>query len=198
MAWVRPASDTLASLEAAGFDAKAWGWPVHAALFDSILERSLSLRGGNLAKGDAKKLVKQGDSVLAAPVAQAIQRAPLAVAAASQLEQDLNQGHCGKLPARYLAPMQLVQRATDASMAEALLAFQPSVLVAGNGHVRKDYGVPQVLLALAPQLKVISVGFEEWDGDPALLLESRIGRYDFVWISDSLERADPCEHLQLK
>lgn len=197
-AWVRPLGDTRSSLEAVGFDANAWGWPLYEPLFGSILGHSLSLRGGNLAKGDSKKLVKQGDTALSATVAQAIKRAPLSATATSQLEQDLIQGHCGKLPARYLAPMQLVQRATDASMAEALLAFQPSVLVAGNGHVRKDYGVPQVLLALAPQLKVMSVGFEERGSDPALLLESRSGRYDFIWITDSVERDDPCEHLQLK
>mgnify|MGYP006201562501 CR=1 FL=1 len=37
----------------------------------------------------------------------------------------------------------------------------PAVLLAGNGHVRLDYGVGQLFAALRPQARVLSVGFLE-------------------------------------
>jgi len=53
------------------------------------------------------------------------------------LEQDLIEGHCGKLPPAYLKPMMLVQRLTDISMARVLLERSSGILLAGNGHIRK-------------------------------------------------------------
>ena len=94
--------------------------------------------------------------------------------------------------------MRLVQRATDVSMAETLLSHRPAVLVAGNGHVRKDYGVPQVLASLDPALKMASVGFYEDGANRKELVQSLAGRYDYVWLTDRAERSDPCEGFQLK
>ncbi len=144
----------LADLQAAGFDPQAWSWPLHAPLFDAIRSAGLPLVGGNLPKGFSKQLFSQGASALSAPLGQTYRNATLSEAASQQLDQDLIDGHCGKLPERYIEPMRLVQRATDVSMAQALLDRVPSLLVAGNGHVRKDYGVPQVLSATTTALLV--------------------------------------------
>lgn len=185
-------------LEAAGFDAKGWAWPMHQPLFESLRAQGLSLVGGNLAKGFSKQLMTKGEAALPAPLASAYRASPLSTEAAQRLNQDLIDGHCGQLPERYLAPMSLVQRATDASMADALLSHRPAVLVAGNGHVRKDYGVPQVLRALAPTLKIVSVGFYEDGADRQELVQSLAGRYDYLWLTDRAGRADPCEGFKLK
>ncbi|MBM3365117.1 MAG: ChaN family lipoprotein [Betaproteobacteria bacterium] len=188
----------LADLEAAGFDAKGWQWPLHSPLFDAVSGAKLPLIGGNLPKGFSKQLFWQGESALPTAMARAYKTASLSADASRQLDQDLINGHCGKLPEKYLQPMRLVQRATDLSMAQALLDHVPSVLVAGNGHVRKDYGVPQVLGAIAPALKITAVGFYEADSPREELVKSLAGRYDIVWLSKPAERADPCENFKIK
>lgn len=185
-------------LEAAGFDGKGWGWPLHEPLFDGIRALGLPLVGGNLPKGFSKQLMSKGQSALPAPLADAYAQAPLSADAQGRLDGDLVDGHCGKLPDKYVAPMRLIQRATDLSMAKALLAHRPSVLVAGNGHVRKDYGVPQVISALAPSAKTAAIGFFEKGTDRQELVQSLAGRYDYVWLTERAERSDPCENFKIK
>ncbi len=193
-------SSVLADLESAGFSADGWGWPLHQSLFDGIRAVGLPVVGGNLPAGFSKQLMAGGEDALPPPLNAAYRQAALSAAALRALDADLVSGHCGKLPDRYLAPMRLVQRATDISMAHALLDNRPSVLVAGNGHVRKDYGVPQVIHALAPALRVSAVGFYEKDGDrdSRELIQSLAGRYDYVWLTDGAERSDPCENFKLQ
>jgi uncharacterized iron-regulated protein len=195
---VKRAGALLSDLEAAGFDAKGWQWPLHSPLFDAVLAANMPLIGGNLPKGFSRQLFEQGESALPAPMARAYQTASLSPEASRHLDQDLIDGHCGKLPDKYLQPMRLVQRATDLSMAQALLDHAPSVLLAGNGHVRKDYGVPQALAALTPALKLAAVGFYEADTPREELVKSLRGRYDIVWISEPAERSDPCENFKIK
>ncbi len=185
-------------LEAAGFNRSGWGWPLHQPLFESVLGGGYALIGGNLPAGFSKELMTQGQGAMALPMARSYEQSSLPDPARAQLEQDLVDGHCGKLPEKYLAPMKLVQRATDISMATALLAHRPAVLIAGNGHVRRDYGVPQVLSALDPSLKIRSIGFYESGTDRKELIKSLAGRYDFVWLTDKVERGDPCEDFNLK
>lgn len=192
------ADATLPALEAAGFDKASWGWPLYAPLFDAIRYAGLPLVGGNLAKGVSKDIVKNRRQAFTSVVAGIFDAAPLSDTARQKLDQDLIDGHCGQLPQRYLEPMQLAQRATDISMAMALKDNKPAVLVAGNGHVRKDYGVPQVLAAVAPALKVTSVGFYERTAPSAEMLPALAGRYDYVWFTDAVERPDPCENFKLK
>jgi uncharacterized iron-regulated protein len=195
---VTSTGQTSSDLETAGFNRDGWGWPLHQPLFESVLGRGYALIGGNLPAGFSKELVAQGQAAMALSMAKSYERSPLSDPARAQLEQDLVDGHCGKLPEKYLAPMKLVQRATDISMATALLAHRPAVLVAGNGHVRRDYGVPQVLSALEPSLKISSIGFYENGTDRAELIKSLAGRYDFVWLTDKAQRSDPCEDFKLK
>lgn len=195
---VRFRGATDADLEAAGFNRKGWGWPLHAPLFEAIRAAELRLVGGNLPAGMSKELFARGEAALPLTVAALVKDASLNPQATRQLRQDLVDGHCGKLPEKYLAPMQLVQRATDTSMADVLMASRPSVLIAGNGHVRRDYGVPQVVAAVAPQLSVVSIGFVERGNAAQELIKSEAGRYDVLWLTDKTERADPCENFRLR
>lgn len=195
---VTPTGKTGRDLEVAGFSRNGWGWPLHQPLFEAVLGRGYALIGGNLPAGFSKELMTQGSAAMALPMARSYEQAVLPDPARVQLEQDLRDGHCGKLPEKYLTPMKLVQRATDISMATALLAHRPAILVAGNGHVRRDYGVPQVLSALEPSLKISSVGFYENGTDREELIKSLAGRYDFVWLTDKAQRSDPCADFKLQ
>ena len=192
------ASDTRADLVAAGFDPAGWDWPAHEKLYDQIRASGTPLVGGNLPKDQARQIFMQGVTALPDRMAKTYEKSRLDAAAEKILDRDLIDGHCGKLPDRYLLRMRFAQRMTDIALAHTLLDHKPAVLVAGNGHVRKDYGVPQVIGAVAPELRQISIGFVERSGDSRELIQSLAGQYDFLWLTERAERKDPCENFNLK
>lgn len=191
-------SDTRTDLVAAGFDPAGWEWPAHEKLYEQIRASGMPLVGGNLPKDEARQIFMQGVTALPKRMGQTYEKSRLDGTAEKILDHDLIEGHCGKLPDRYLLRMRFAQRITDIALTHALLDHKPSVLVAGNGHVRKDYGVPQVIAAVAPELRLVSVGFLERSGDFPELLHSLAGQYDFVWLTERAERKDPCENFNLK
>jgi uncharacterized iron-regulated protein len=187
--------DMLTDLARAGFSAQSWQWPLHQPLFAAIRQAGLPLSGGNLAPEQARAIARQGASALPAPLADILQQAPLPPAAAATLDQDLLDGHCGQLPPQYLPAMQLAQRARDAAMFTALRdgGSGMAVLVAGNNHVRRDYGLPVLFQTLLPARHVRVVGFVE--DNPAVLAQRDAlqRQYDYVWITPAQDRPDPCQ-----
>jgi uncharacterized iron-regulated protein len=93
----------------------------------------------------------------------------------------------------------LAQRARDAALALAIEgAPGATLLIAGNGHVRRDLGVP---LYLPSGSSVLSVGFLETrpaESDPRAYAEGAGGMatYDYVWFTAPQARTDPCEALK--
>ncbi|MEO8299284.1 MAG: ChaN family lipoprotein [Burkholderiales bacterium] len=183
--------DLLASLSAAGFEPQAWGWPLHRPLFAALAERGLPLSGGNLPRDDARRIAREGQAALPPDIAALLQAAgPLPPVARAALDADLVQGHCGHLSAGpRLDGLRWAQRARDASMALALQASggAPAVLLAGNGHVRQDYGVAPLLAARQPGARIVSVGFTE-PGDA-----SDNAPFTYLWVTPAVSRDDPCK-----
>lgn len=190
---VRFSGSTLQSLEQAGFSSKAWPWKLYQPLFDAIRVSGLPLYGSNLDRSVSKAIFLGGP--IPAAMESDYQKSMLATAARISLENDLIDGHCGKLPTQYLEPMFRVQRLTDISMAQVMMRHSPAILFAGNGHIRNDYGVPQVLRSLDPSKKRVSIGFIEEDRRESIALAELAKLYDFVWITASIKRADPCATL---
>lgn len=189
---VRFGPDLLASLQAAGFEPRGWDWPIHEPLFAAVQRTGAPLAGGNLPRDTVRRIAREGAAALPADVAALIAAAPLPPAAEAALDSDLVQGHCGQLPAARVPAMRTAQRSRDAAMALALQAApaKPAVLLAGNGHVRTDYGVPQLLAAAQPGRRHVAVGFGEagdaWAQAP----------YTYLWITGRAEREDPCKAMQ--
>lgn len=191
--------DLLTALEAAGFDAKNWRWPLHAPLFATARQLSLALYGGNITRTQARAVVQQGGAALPQDIAQALQEAPLSESAQSNLHQDLLDNHCGQIPQSLVPGLTLAQRARDAAMALAITraaqtaqSGQPVILFAGNGHVRRDYGVPVLLEKLSPARKTLAIAWLETgkpDNPPLDVLKTR---FDIVWYTAPAERQDPC------
>ena len=106
--------------------------------------------------------------------------------------------HCNKLPRRAAGGMVEAQRLRDARFAAAVRRAlsrgggAQAVLITGNGHARTDRGVPAYLRLVAPEISVLSVGMIEIDpaADPADI--ARGLPFDYIWLSDPAERADPC------
>lgn len=183
----------LDGLNQAGFDSAGWQWPTHAPLFEGLARAGIPATGGNIGRDLARRLVREGLPALPPPLAAALSRAPLDADAQAALDADLVDSHCGQLPANRVAGMRLAQRARDAAMATTLLAVpgKPAVLLAGNGHLRSDYGVPALLTELRPGARILSVGFIEEDHpDTADRL------YTHVWRTPPAPRGDPCAVLK--
>jgi uncharacterized iron-regulated protein len=123
--------------------------------------------------------------------------APVPAELRAALAEDVVAGHCGHLHERVVPMMVDVQMTRDANMARALESAAEeggdgAVLIAGAGHVRRDWAVPWWLALRAPGAAVRSLAFV--DVPPALRdpgVETQ--RYDFVWYTALEDHEDPCE-----
>lgn len=186
----------LASLEAAGFDAKGWRWPLHEPLFAAIARAGLRLTGGNAPRDLARRVAREGEAAQP-PELRAVLPA-LGAPAREALDADLVRGHCGQLAGTRLDAMRAAQRVRDASMWLAMRdarsrGARPVVLVAGNGHVRRDYGMAQLIAAAEPTARVLSVAFVE----PGDVAELTLQQVHCAWVTAAVDRPDPCAGFTL-
>jgi uncharacterized iron-regulated protein len=191
---VHATHELLSGLEQAGFDAKAWAWPLHQSLFEPILQAGIPLMGGNITRDMARKVVREGEQTLPVHLQTLISQAPLIEQAGNRLDGDLIDSHCGMMNTSMLPGLRLAQRARDAAMFDALRSAsnRPAVLVAGNGHVRQDYGVPSMIRRWLPEARYLSIGFIEDRQGVAPDIQQYAEQYDYLWMTDATEREDPC------
>jgi uncharacterized iron-regulated protein len=151
----------------------------------------VSVSGGDLAREQVRRIGRDGDAAVPPELAALLSVAPLNADQQNALDADLLENHCGQLPEARVPAMRRAQRVRDASLWAALREAQgkPRILVAGNGHVRLDYGVPRLIAAWQPAAQVVSVAFVEPDTDVAALR----GLYTHAWITAApAARDDPC------
>lgn len=123
-------------------------------------------------------------------------------AAAYGLEQPLSEdqqaarealqfeAHCRGLPKEIMPGMVAIQRLRDAMLARAVRRALretggPVAVITGNGHARRDWGMPAVLALVAPEADIRVIGQTE---DSAPLA----GVFDVVLSSAAVARPDPC------
>ena len=195
---------TLELLKTAGrVDAQGWNWSYYDPIVRLALEHRLPIIAANLSRADAFKVSTDGAAAVLGPasaVALQLER-PLPDAARLKLEQVIEDGHCGQAPAKILPGMVAAQRARDAIMAQSLQAHAPAVLIAGNGHVRRDFGVPHYLAHYPQGDEVRVVGFIEVDAarpEPADYVTAGAPEYDYVVFTPRTPRPDPCQTLRFK
>ncbi|HEY7655444.1 MAG TPA: ChaN family lipoprotein [Burkholderiales bacterium] len=191
--------------EATGFDRKNWGWDLYRPLIETALRYRMPLRAANLSRATAGRIVKSGLDSLGEERASALRiDAVWSEPRDVVLREIIVEGHCRALPGSIVPGMVLAQRARDATLAEALLDPGPdgAVLIAGNGHMRRDLGVPLYLRQARPGESILSIGLLEVESgmtDPAGYLTGSAGggtQYDFVWFTPRWDRPDPCAKLK--
>ncbi|MDQ0143605.1 ChaN family lipoprotein [Cupriavidus necator] len=168
----------------------AWQWPLYQPVVALALRYDLPLVAANLSRTDAARVVRGGPEALFS-MAERQQLGlgdalpPDLVAAQTAV---LDRGHCGNFPRAMLPGMLAAQAARDAVMAQAMRPYagRGAVLIAGNGHVRRDIGVPRWLGGDAAQ--AVSIGYVE-------NLPGK-GEFDMAVVVAAVERKDPC--LQAK
>lgn len=162
-----------------------WDWPLYEPVIALAQRYQLPLLAANLSRSAAAAIARgqpvsgrdaellSGHSLDALP----------ADLLAGQTEA-VRSGHCNLLPERALTGMARAQVARDIVMAEVLRrAGGDAVLLAGNGHVRRDLGVPRWL----PGMRVETTGFSEQTSPAA--------RFDREILIRPQDRPDPCASL---
>jgi uncharacterized iron-regulated protein len=191
---IRTAPRSAEAIADAGrLDRKAWRWPAHKPLLDAALGASARIAGGNLERAEVRAIVREGRSAVPADLRPMLDDPAWDPDLQRALEREIDGGHCHALPAAQLPAMALAQRARDAAMAQALLsaaeASGRAVLLAGNGHVRLDLGVPRYLRAAGvPTAQIVAVGYLEEPGPT--------GVYDLAQLTRGVPRDDPCAALE--
>lgn len=187
------------------FNDQGWHWPDYAPIIRLALDNRLPLLAANLSRNDAFRIATSTTTAVlgSSSVTELRLNQPLPEAAQRKLERAIDDGHCGKAPAKILPGMIAAQRARDAVMAQILQQHASSgvVLIAGNGHVRRDFGVPFYLQAHTAPEKIIAVGFiEVQDGlkAPGEYYDSASPEYDYIVFTARMAREDPCANLSFK
>ncbi len=187
--------------------ALAWeerGWPdwsIYQPIAAAALAVDARLHAGAPDRDLFQEVVHNGLDALSDP-----QRAELG------LDRDLPEADRDRLVARLEAAhcelgdhlpidrMVAAQRLRDASLAHALLAAyaagEQAVVIAGNEHVRRDYGIPHYIDAQHGDVTVVAIGLipaaglkRTPDGAPD---HAHRDAYDFTWYTPGAMERSPC------
>jgi uncharacterized iron-regulated protein len=202
------AGKTLDELKAAlGWRESGWSSYDYDSLLSAARDAALPLYAGDVPRAAIMKVAKEGDDALAADERSRLGldvALPAALAAAARTE--IAESHCGLLPEQAFAGMTAAQRYRDAHLADvALRGVQErggAILLAGNGHVRSDRGVPWYVRQRSPATNAVSVLLVEVEPgatDPARYLPrgpDGAPAADFVVFTPRQERGDPCREMR--
>ena len=112
------------------------------------------------------------------------------------LQDELRAAHCDQVSGRVVIGMMRVQRARDAMMADRLAVTAGKgggLLIAGNGHVRNDRGVPWYLARLAALTREASASASSRFATACSSLPLDLP-YDYVWFTPRVDdRGEPCD-----
>ncbi len=184
-------------LEAA-LEWEARGWPDFAMYYPIFAAApEAGIFGGALPRETVRSAVSEGAAQVFGEAAMLFGLdQPL-----SDQEQEAREAlqmaaHCDALPLEMLPGMVEAQRLRDAALARAVVSALgqggegPVVVIAGNGHVREDWGVPQALRV-----------YLEKSGEAARIVT--LGQYEEAapeqpkvthWVvTSAANRDDPCE-----
>lgn len=157
-------------------------WELYAPVFQEAIDAHAPILGASPPFSKVHAIMRGAE---AAPPLPALPEAEVA-----QMHDEMREVHCQKLPDEMVDGMVTAQRLKDATMAEhlreAVARTGGAVLVAGNGHVRKDRGVGWLLRSEG----VLVVAFLEAaqpDAPPPAPLP-----YDIVVLTPPAGERDPC------
>lgn len=177
---------------------KRWTWKFYEPVIALAMKYQLPLLAANLSRANAMNVAKEGtfSAALEPAIIQAYHlthQVPPAVMAAQ--EAAIEKGHCGEVPPGMSRGLAMAQIARDAQMAWVMQQSTASyvLLLAGNGHVRKDADVP-VWLQRGGATSIRSVAYLE-QGDTTTAAE-RAQEYDAVVVVPDHARGDACLTLR--
>lgn len=194
------------------FEAVSWqssGWPdgkLYQPIISAVLKQRAKLVPGSASRKAVRQIGKTGFANLTKTAREELQlTGKLSSALLAALTEELKEGHCNMLPERAIPAMLKVQRYRDAKMADAMISGaggQGAVLIAGNGHVRKDRAVPWYLTRRARQKSVVVISHLEVSESELEAADympqdpSGKAASDYVIFTPRQAREDQCEALR--
>lgn len=174
----RPSADALVAAAGDG----GWHWPHYRPFISAALKHGLPIVAANVGRDEARRVMRDG-------LAASGFNADVAAELLAQQAQGIEASHCGMLDAATAGRMALAQVARDQFMARVMQdhASRGVVLLAGNGHVRADIGVPH-WLPPAVRARSQAIGVLEV-GDTLKAFDSRV-------FTAAPARPDPCEKMR--
>ena len=165
-------------------DLRGWDWRFYRPFIALALQHGLPIVAANVPRDEARAVMRQGlaahgfDAAVPADIGASLARAVL-------------DSHCGMLDEATAGRMALAQVARDQFMARMVErhASRGVLLLAGNGHVRMDVGVPR-WLSPATRARSEAIGLLERDGD------MRAASFDRVVFTGTQPREDPCAAMR--
>lgn len=159
----------------------AWHWPFYEPFIERALRHGLPIVAANVGRDEARRIIREG--LAARGYDPAVPDDILAGQAAA-----IEASHCGQVDAPAARRLALAQVARDQQMARAVSAHadRGAILLAGNGHVRNDLGVPR-WLDDATRRRTLTVGvLEAGDAKPP---------FDTYVTVAPQPRRDPCASM---
>lgn len=180
----RPGSTADDVIQAAGAQGTGWAWPLYRPFIALALEYRLPLVAANVSRADARRVSQEGLSATGFD-------ASVPAATLSYQTNTILASHCGMLNQTQARRMATVQVARDQFMARLLNEYSErgAVLLAGNGHVRTDVGVP-TWLSPAVRQRSVGIGLLE-TGEPGAAAYDRV-----ITTAPPAARPDPCEGMR--
>ena len=201
----RAPNDAAGLGRAVNWDKSGWpDWAMYQPIAEAALQARLQIVATNLPLATARKMSSDGLAALEPSVKYELGlERPLSDAMFATMATDIRDSHCGYASEESVKAMVGVQRARDAQMAQSLIAAgdpDGAILVAGAGHVRKDYGIPVYLAAKAAGKQVVSIAFLEVDDQKPephnYALPNGQLLFDYVWFTARVDDENPCEKFK--
>ena len=199
------------------WDKSGWpDWTYYQPIAEVAMRFGLRILPGNPDRKSVRKIARQGiNSIDKAEQKRLSLDQTLSASLNEELVQDIKDSHCNLLPQSMVGPMVDVQRFRDARLARAVVdagaqskigaedsGTGRAILIAGNGHVRSDRGVPWYLIHQQPMATISSVMLLETGGELSkleeLIVTDALGKpaADYFWFTPQAKREDQCEKLR--
>lgn len=168
-----------------GASAGQWDWPSYRPFIEAALKHQVPVIAANVSRADTRHVM--ADGLAARGFSAAV---PTDVLAAHADEIELS--HCGLVDNTRARRMALAQVARDQFMARMLQAHavRGAVLLAGNGHVRKDVGVARWMPSWLNR-RSVAIGMLEREHGL-----DQAGLFDVTIVTEGTLRADPCKGMR--
>lgn len=178
------------------WDDVGWEWSFYGPMLLDSVNTAVPVRAGNISREEMMEIYSSEPDAAIVGVLDAEQMA--------QLDREIDESHCGMLPASQFPAMVRVQQARDARMAQSLMialsgAAQQRALIAGNFHVRRDLGVPNYLSAdegSVAALAFMEVNPESQNPDDYMQGFAERVPYDYLWFTPAVTAEDYCASMR--
>ena len=183
------------------------GWnydKMYRVVFEQSLKAGFNILPANLTRDAIRSIFAGGEKHIPDAISDVMRNVKLTDEQQESMQREIIEGHCNVMPDEMLEPMMLSQGVRDARMALSLVQSdaETRVLITGNGHARKDRGVPLYLKAQDNNGSIVSIAFIEveenrnqvneygwrWDNDAL--------PFDYIWFTPQYNRPDPCKGLK--